>query len=431
MEEEKRIGERIYKLASELFPICRSITGNGNRETLKILQREIPGLNFREIPTGTSCFDWTVPDEWNIQDAYIADPEGNKIIDFKKNNLHILGYSEPVDTVLPFDELKKHLYSDPSKPDAIPYRTSYYYKRWGFCLPHSQLQELKPGMYHVHIDSTLAPGSMTYGELIIPGQSEKEVFLSTYICHPSMAINEISGIVVTAFAAKWILSLGRPQKSYRILFIPETIGSICYLSQHLGEMQRKLIAGFNVTCIGGDRGYSLIKSRAENSLADRVALHVIKNISNDYKIYPFLKSGSDERQYCSPGVDLPVVSLMRRKYAEYPEYHTSMDNMDLISPSGLYGGYRFLKLCIECLENNQRLKATAICQPQLGKRGLYPNLSTASLESWHRRLVDLLAYADGSELLEIANTLDVPIWDLYDVVEKLKSENLIESESLI
>ena len=419
------VGENLYSLAQELFPICRSLTGNGVRQTLSILGRELPELVVYEVPTGTRCGDWVVPNEWNIRDAWIKEPGGRKIADFRQCNLHVLGYSEPVDRLIKLDELLKHLYSDPDRPDAIPYRTSYYHRRWGFCLTHNQLQGLKPGDYRVYIDSTLEPGAMTYGELILPGEGCEEVLISTYVCHPSMGNNELSGMVVTTFAAKWLQSCKTLARTHRILFVPETLGSICYMNRNIDTMFARTVAGFNVTCIGDDRGYSYLSSRAGDTLADRVAKHVLEHMAEEYTVYPFIKSGSDERQYCSPGADLPVVSLMRSKYDEYPEYHSSLDDLSVIPPAGLAGGYAYLRRCLECLEHDEALRLTTIGQPQLGKRGLYPSLSTAKLGTWHRRMVDMMAYADGRSLLAIADKLDVPMWELFNIADRLKSEGLL------
>jgi aminopeptidase-like protein len=378
-----------------------------------------------EVATGTKCWDWTIPKEWNIKDAYIEDSTGNKIVDFKKSNLHILGYSTPINTTLTLKQLKEHLYSDPDRPDAIPYRVSYYKERWGFCLTHNQLLELKEGSYKVVIDSKLTNGSMTYAELVIPGESAEEVLLSTYICHPSMGNNELSGIVVTTFIAKW-LQAKKNKKTYRILFVPETLGSICYMSHNIKEMQKNVIAGFNITCIGDDRIYSYIESRIKNTLADKVASHIIKNIGRKYKIYPFIKSGSDERQYCSPGANLPVVSLMRSKYDEYDEYHSSLDNLSTITESGLLGGYTFVKKCIQAVEVNETLKLTVMGTPQLGKRDLYPSIRKGRLDRWHRNMVDMITYMDGkNDLIDIANILKVDVGDLTEIVRILKSKDLL------
>lgn len=419
-------GQAMHRLAQQLWPICRSITGNGVRQTLDIIKQHLPQLVVHEVPSGTQCFDWTVPQEWNIKDAYIIAPSGEKIVDFKQSNLHVVGYSTPVKQTLSLAELLPHLYSLPEQADAIPYITSYYAPRWGFCLTEQQKSSLEPGNYQVVIDSQLSDGSLSYGELLIPGESEQEVFLSTYVCHPSMANNELSGPVVTTFLAKWLLSLPQRKYSYRIVFIPETIGSVAYLSKNLVQMKQNIIAGYNVTCIGDERAYSYLPSRAENTLSDQVALHVLKHYAPDFISYPFVDSGSDERRYCSPGVDLPIASVMRSKYGCYPEYHNSLDNLDFVTPAGLFGGYEVLRRCLECIEKNQYPTVTVTCEPQLGKRGLYPSLSTKESHVQVRDMRNLLSYCDGKRsLLEIAEKIAVPVWSLYAIVKRLKHEQLL------
>lgn len=421
------IGNEIHTLMKRLFPICRSLTGNGVRETLSILKEHLP-LTLHEVPSGTPVFDWTVPDEWNIRSAYILDPQGKKIVDLHDHNLHVVGYSVPVDQEISLEELQSHLYSLPDQPDAIPYITSYYQKRWGFCLTHKQRASLQPGTYRVKIDSTLQPGSLTYAELLLPGQTDKEIFLSTYICHPSMANNELSGPCVTTFLAKWLLSIHKRRYSYRIIFIPETIGSITYLSRHLADLQKKVAAGFVVTCIGDERTYSYLPSRNGHTLSDLAAQHVLKHLAPDFKRYTYLNRGSDERQYCSPGVDLPMATIMRSKYGVYPEYHTSLDNLTLVTPAGLAGGYNALKRAIEAIENNPTPKATVPCEPQLGKRGLYPTLSTKTSGQQVAKMMNLLAYSDGTRsLLEIAEIMGVPTWELYPIYEQLESHGLLSA----
>ena len=420
-------GQEIYDLCIELFPICRSITGNGVRETLQILQQHLPDLIIVEVPSGTPAFDWIVPKEWAINDAYVIDPHGNKIIDFKQSNLHVVGYSSPVNKSVSLEELENHLHSLPDQPDAIPYVTSYYQERWGFCLPHKQRQTLIAGDYQVFIDSSHTQGYLTYGELILPGEQPDEVFISTYICHPSMANNELSGPAVTTFIGKWLMAQKKRRYTYRIIFIPETIGSIVYLSHNLSSMKENIQAGFNITCIGDDRSFSYLASRYGKTLADRVICHVLSHLHPDFKSYSYLDRASDERQYCSPGVDLPVASLMRTKYGEYPEYHTSLDNLELITPSGLFGGYEALKLCIECLENNVTPKLINLCEPQLGRYGLYPTLSTKESRTIVRDMMNLIAYCDGSnDLLEIAEMINVPMWTLFGLVDQLEQSHIIE-----
>jgi aminopeptidase-like protein len=422
------IGHEMHKWASDLFPICRSLTGDGVRQTLAYLKKIEPSLMVHEVRSGTQAFDWTVPDEWNIRGAYIEDEAGNRVVDFARSNLHVVGYSTPVDEWLTLAELQPHLHSLPEQADAIPYITSYYAKRWGFCLPHSQRESLPEGRYHVVIDSTLAPGSLTYGEVLIPGREKKEIFLSTYICHPSLANNELSGPVVTTAIARWISSLPDRRFSYRIVFVPETIGAIVYLSKHLAELQEKVIAGYVVTCVGDDRAYSLLHSRAGNTLADRAAKIVMRRHAPDYVEYSYLDRGSDERQYCSPGVDLPVASIMRTRYNSYPEYHTSLDNLAVVTPAGLQGGFEVIRKTIELIEHNHIYKATTPCEPQLGKRGLYPTLSTRGAGYAVRAMTNILAYADGTrDLVDIADYIGVSPEEAVETAIKLVDAGLLST----
>lgn len=420
-------GRFCHDLARELFPICRSLTGPGVRETLAHLQKYLPGLTMHEVPSGTQAFDWTVPDEWTIRSAYIENEAGERIIDFADNNLHVVGYSEPVDQWLDLDALDKHLYSLPNQPDAIPYITSYYARRWGFCLTHAQRQQLQPGRYRAVIDSVLQPGVLNYADLVLPGESKEEVLLSTYVCHPSMANNELSGPVVATALARWLMALEKRHYTYRIVFIPETIGSIVYLSKHIGYLKENVIAGFNITCIGDDRCYSYLPSRAGNTLSDQAALHVLKYIAPDFKRYTWLDRGSDERQYCAPGVDLPVGTIMRSKYGEYPEYHTSLDDLGLVTPSGLQGGFNALRQAIDVVEGNVYPKVTVYCEPQLGKRGLYPTLSTKETGAQVRAMMNMISYCDGKKsLLEIAEIIGEPVFKLREILKPLISNGLIE-----
>lgn len=420
------VGDAMYALLCRLFPICRSITGDGVRETLGIIADQLPSLTVHEIPSGTRVFDWIVPPEWNVGEAWVLDPDGNKIIDFAKSNLHLVGYSIPIRSKVSLSELQEHLHSLPGQPDAIPYITSYYKDRWGFCVTHRQRETItREGEYTVVIDSEIKDGHLTYGEVLIPGECEDEVFLSTYVCHPSMANNELSGPSVTTFLAKWLL-LQKRRYSYRIVFIPETIGSIAYLSRNLDEMKRRVIAGYNVTCVGDDRCYSFLPSRQENSLSDRVAVHVLKHMHPDFVRYSYLDRGSDERQYCAPGVDLPVASVMRSKYGTYPEYHTSLDDLTLVTPRGLQGAFEALCKCVECIEADERLAVTVLGEPQLGKRGLYPSLSTKESGAQVNDMMNLIAYCDGTRtLLEIAELVNVPMWRLAPIAELLKSHALL------
>ncbi len=417
----------MHDLVRRLLPICRSITGEGVRETLGILSENLPTpMNIEEVPSGTAAFDWNVPKEWAIREAWIEDENGNRIVDFAQHNLHIVGYSVPVDSWVTLQELQERLYSLEDQPDAIPFVTSYYKEHWGFCLAHSERVKLKEGNYRVFIDSELKDGHLTYGEWILPGETEEEVFISSYICHPSMANNELSGPVVATWIAKWLATQPR-RYTYRIVFVPETIGSIVYLSRYRELLRERVVAGFNLSCIGDDRNYSYLASRYESTMADRVAQNVLKSHHPGYKKYSFLERGSDERQYCSPGVDLPLVTLCRTRFGEYSEYHTSLDNLDVVTPDGLSGGFDLVSECLEVLEKNRTYQATCYGEPQLGKRGLYPSLSTKGHEPFAKMLIDLLAYADGSnDLIGISNIIGNPVSDLWPVAERLVEEGLLE-----
>lgn len=418
-------GEAMHAFARELFPICRSITGEGTRETLGRIKRHLPELAISEIPSGTQVLDWVIPDEWNIRSARLIDPNGRTVVDFADHNLHVVGYSIPVDTTLSLEELQPHLYSLPEQPDAIPYVTSYYRKHWGFCLPHRLREQLAPGQYRAVIDTTLAPGHLSYGELFVPGAETTEIFVSTYVCHPSMANNELSGPMVATWLAKWIGSAQR-RYSYRFVFIPETIGSIAYLSRNAAELRAKVKAGFNLSCVGDERAYSYLPSRRGNTIADRIALHVLRHVAPDFRSYSFLDRGSDERQYCAPGIDLPLCSVMRSKYGTYPEYHSSLDDLNLVTPAGLHGALAAMVRCVACLEANRTYQATVLGEPQLGKRGLYPTISMKGSADHVRNMMHVLAYADGTnDLLQIAEIIGVPMWDLFDIVEKLVANDLL------
>lgn len=421
------IGYEIHKLAQDLWPINRSITGDGVRQTLSVLKNIIPDITIHEVATGTEVFDWIIPKEWKVNDAYIITPNGTKICSFKENNLHLVGYSIPINKKISLLELQNNLYSIPEQPTAIPYVTSYYQERWGFCITQLMRDSLLDGEYEVYIDSALFNGSLTYGELLIKGKSKKEIFISTYICHPSMANNEISGPSVVTFISKWLLNQKR-RFSYRIVFIPETIGSITYLSIHKDYLKSNVIAGYNVSCIGDNRNYSYLPSRNGNTISDTVAKHILKNFCCSFISYLWKDRGSDERQYCSPGIDLPIASIMRSKYATYDEYHTSLDDLvNVVTPDGLNGGFNVIKLAIETLENNLYPISTILCEPQLGKRGLYPTISSKFSTNKVRLMMDFISWSDGTKsLLDIAEKCEVPIWKLYPIVEELYKLKLIK-----
>ena len=420
-------GTNMYILAERMFPICRSLTGNGFRGSLNILKEIVPEINVHEVPTGTQVFDWTVPNEWNCTGGGIYTLNGRKVIDFSDSNLHILGYSTPVDLVISREELLEHVYTQPDQPDWIPYVTSYYKDRWGFCMSENQKKTLSEEKYHVIINSTLSPGSLTYGEILIPGESEEEILFSTYLCHPSMANNELSGPVVQTELIKYIQQMQHRRYSYRFVFCPETIGSITYCSRNLEVLKRNVKAGFVLSCVGDDRTYSIIESPYANTLADRVLSNVLRFHYPEYKRYSFLKRGSDERQYCSVGVGLPVCGFCRSKYGEFPEYHTSADNLDLISPEGLQGAYDVMVKVIHTLENNFYYRMRCKGEPQLGKRGLYPSISQKGAYDAVISLCDFIAYADGkNDLIGISDIIGVPTTELISVKDKLIDNELLE-----
>ena len=419
-------GRQMYAFAERLFPIGRSLTGEGVRQSLGMIKELVPELEIREIPSGTQVFDWTIPQEWEIRHAYIEDEAGNRIVDYEVNNLHVIGYSTPVDRYVDLEELLNYIRVEDEQPDVIPYVTSYYSPRYGFCMSKRQRDALKPGTYHMVIDSRLFDGVLNYAELLLPGKTEKEVLLSTYICHPSMANNELSGPVLVTWLANWLKTIDR-NLTYRIVIVPETIGSIAYLSRNLDAMRKNTIAGFVLTCVGDDRTYSYLESRNGNTLSDRVLTNVLKDVYPEYKTYSYLDRGSDERQYNAPGVDLPVCDFCRSKYGEYPEYHTSADDMSLISPRGLSGAYHVMTQVLAALEMNGFYRVNCLCEPQLGKRGLYPTESRKGIYHEVKKLTNLIAYADGErDLIEISTKIGVPLVELIPIVEKLVAAGLLD-----
>ena len=418
-------GEQIYKIAEELFPICRSLSGKGVRETFEILKKHTKGLETFEVPTGTQVFDWTVPKEWEINDAYIEDEAGNKLIDFKKNNLHVMGYSTPVDEWVELSELLSHIYTEQGQPDAIPYITSYYKERYGFCMSENQKNSLKPGKYHMYIDSRLFEGSLTYGEIFIPGETEDEILFTTYVCHPSMADNECSGPAVAAFLSNWLWSKESRHYSYRFVFNPETIGSISYISGHLEHLKKHVKAAYNLSCVGDNLDYSIVHSRYGNTFADKTLTNILKN-HDKFTEYSFLDRGSDERQYNAPGVDIPMVTLCRSKYATFPEYHTSLDDMNFVSKEGFQGTFDVLRKLIHALENNAYYKVQVLCEPQLGKRGLYPSVSRKGQYDAVMMITNFIAYSDGTnDLFDISNITGIDTEELIEIKDKLLENGVI------
>ncbi len=401
MEPGEQVGFDIDHLIQELFPICRSITGDGVRASLRLLQRMIP-LEVSEVPSGTSVLDWTVPNEWNIRDAWIKDATGAKVIDFQHSNLHVVNYSVPVQRRMSFQELRPHLHTIPEHPDWIPYRTSYYRETWGFCLSHNQMQRMSDGDYDVCIDSSLNPGHLTYGELLVRGEREEEFLISAHICHPSLCNDNLSGVSVSAHLARHMLAEKRPRRSYRFLFIPGTIGAIAWLAQNKERLGR-IRGGLTLVCLGDASHLTYKRSFDGNAEIDRAATYALARSGERSDVIDFFPYGYDERQFNSPGFRLPVGSLMRGRHGQFPEYHTSADNLDFISRPQLVKSYRFLRRLVEILEGNRCYQNLfPYGEPQLGKRGVYREMGDAD-QTKQLAMFWLLSLSDGRcSLLDIA-----------------------------
>jgi aminopeptidase-like protein len=398
----QKTGQQLHAFIRELYPICRSITGNGLRRTLKVIQDHIP-VTLREVPTGTQVFDWTVPREWNIRDAYVKNDQGLRVIDFNDSSLHVLNYSIPVQKTITLEALKPHLYSLPEHPDWIPYRTSYYKENWGFCLSHNELLKLDEGEYEVCIDSSLQDGSMTLGELYLPGEIEDEVLISCHTCHPSLCNDNLSGVAIAVFLAKHIQSVAH-RYSWRFLFIPGTIGSIAWLALN-EERTEKIKHGLILACLGDSGKMTYKRSRRGNSEIDRIVKYVLRTSGNPYQIEDFSPYGYDERQFCSPGFNLPVGCLSRTPHGCFPEYHTSADNLEFVQASALEDSFSKILSILSALESNRTYKnLQPKCEPQLGKRGLYRTTGgrVASPED-ETALLWVLNFSDGQHsILDIA-----------------------------
>jgi aminopeptidase-like protein len=419
---------KIYNLCKKLWPINRSLTGEGNLETLKILKQIHNKLKIKNINSGKKVFDWKIPNEWNAYEAWIKNSQGKKILDFKKNNLHLVSYSKKIHKKISLEQLKKNLHFIKDQPEAIPYVTSYYKKNWGFCMSFNEIKKLKKGNYEVFINSSIKKTKLIYGEILIKGKYKKEIFLSTYICHPSMANNELSGPAVTINLAKWI-SQKKRKYSYRIIFIPETIGSIGYINKNFKTLKKNVIGGFNITCVGDDRNYSFLPSRNGQTLSDKVGLQTIKKYSKNFKKYTWLNRGGDERQYCSPGVDLPIATLMRSKYGTYKEYHTSLDNLKkVVTPKGLQGGYSMIKNAINTIEKNKYYVTTFLCEPHMSKRNLYPSIGKKKhVSKFTKTMMNVITYCDGKHSInDISYMLKIKEKHVSQILKKLLKFKLIE-----
>lgn len=421
--------KKILNLVTILWPLNRSLTGQGVRQTLNILKRYNNKLKIIKFKSGKKVFDWTVPKEWHVKEAWIKDDKGKKIIDFKENNLHLVGYSVPIKKKISFKNLRKKLHFHKDQPAAIPYVTSYYNKNWGFCLSYNQFKKLKRNkIYNVNIDSNIKKGFLNCAEIYLPGKSKKEILFSTYICHPSMANNELSGPILSIFLSSWLKKIKKRKWSYRFIFAPETIGSIAYLSKNYKKLKKNVIAGYVLTCLGDEKAYSLLPSKNKNTLSDKVARQVFKKNKINFKEYNWLDSRSDEIQYCSPGIDLPVSSLMRTKYGEYSEYHTSLDTFGrVVTLKGLNGSFKILSDIVKVFENSSFPVAKIKCEPQLGKRGLYPNLSKKNTIKLDTRLLQyFLSYSDGkNSIIDIAEKCKTSVERIIKIKKILEKENLI------
>jgi aminopeptidase-like protein len=421
-------GQDIYQLISELYPICRSITGEGLRVTLRRLQREIP-LELREVPSGTQVFDWVVPKEWNIRDAYVKNADGEKVIDFQHSNLHLVNYSTPIQTRMPLEALKAHLHTLPEHPDWIPYKTSYYKENWGFCLSHRTLQDMENGEYEVVIDASLEPGSLTYGELYLRGQIEDEILISCHTCHPSLCNDNLSGVGLATYLARILKDQSGLRYSYRFLFIPGTIGSITWLALNT-EKAKRIKHGLVVACVGDNGGLTYKKSRRGNAEIDRAVTHVLEHCGQEYEIQDFSPYGYDERQYSSPGFNLAVGCLSRTPHGRFAEYHTSADNLDFVQPAYLADSLSQYLAVLNILENNKKyINTNPFCEPQLGKRGLYGAMGgrkdTSVLEMgmlWVLNLSD-----GGNTLLDIAEKSGYEFSIISDVTRILLDHQLLSA----
>lgn len=428
----KLIIQKFYNFSkNKLFLINRSITGNGIRKTLFLIKSQFPNLQIKKIDSGKKVYDWTVPDEWNVLDAFIKDKNGKILVDFKKNNLHLISYSTPVKKKITKKKLLKHLHSIKKYPNAIPYITSYYSKNWGFCVTHKVREKIKNNYknnekFFVYINSNFKKkGQLNYGEIILKGKSKQEILISTYICHPSMANNELSGPTVSMCLIKYFMQK-KINKTLRFIFIPETIGSIVYLNKNLKKLKQNLIGGYNLTCIGDELSHSCMLSKYGDSTSDKSLIAAYQKLKIKFKKYSFLKRGSDERQYNSPGIDLPIASIFRSKYHEYKEYHTSMDNFNLVTKKGIQGGFNVAKTAIEILSKKIIPKNNILCEPQLSKRNLYPKISNFHQKKETLKYLDFLQYSDGkNDIDEIAKKIKVKKNKILKIMKLLIKKKLV------
>lgn len=420
-------GPAMYALVEELYPICRSITGDGVRKTLEVLSRHVP-LTVREVPSGTSVLDWTVPKEWNIRDAWIADANGARVVDFRKSNLHVVNYSVPVRTRLPLAQLRRHLHTLPDRPDLIPYRTSYYEETWGFCLTQRQLDALPEGDYEVCIDSTLEAGSLTYGEFLLPGATDEEVLISTHVCHPSLCDDNLTGIAVSVSLARALAAVPNRRRSVRFLYAPGTIGAITWLAQN-GDGVRRIKHGLTLTCLGDSHPFTYKKTVDGGAEIDRAAAHVLATSRLPHSVIDFFPYGYDERQYNSPGFRLPVGSLMRGRHGQFPEYHTSGDNPSFVSPERMAESLTVMHdIAHVLLGNATYVNLAPYGEPQLGKRGLYRAIGGTSIPDLQMALLWVLNLSDGRHsLLDVAERSHMSFRSVRAAADVLVEHGLLAS----
>ena len=452
-------GKIMYNWAKKIFPINRSVSAPGNEKTLQFLKRKIRKLRIKSFQSGKVVYGWKIPKQWHLYNAYISDDKNEKIIDFNKNNLHVLNYSQSIKKKISYKQLIKNLYFIKKQPTAIPYITSYYSKNWGFCLSYNQFKKLrKKTFYNININSQFKKGKMFYGEVFIKGRSSKEILLSTNICHPSMGNNETSGIVVTTRLAQWLENFKNRKYSYRILFIPETIGSIAYIQKNLNKLRKNVVAGFVVVCVGVKNKISYLASKKGNTLSDLATIYTLKKYKKKFKKYSFFDRGSDERQFCSNKVELPICSIMSSKYGEYKEYHTSLDNLKFISPDGLLQSYNLIKKTILSIEKNliknkekyltkNTLKRNLVseenkkrkfnkiykniykypCEPKLSSYGLRKKVSNKLNYDFDKLVLNVLLLSDGkTSINNISKILRQKNQNIYKVSELLKKSKLLK-----
>jgi aminopeptidase-like protein len=414
----------MFELIEALYPICRSITGDGVRETLQVIGKHLP-LEVVEVPTGTQVYDWTVPREWNIRDAAIIGPDGERVVDFRAHTLHVMSYSVPVSARMTLSKLRPHLYTLPEHPDWIPYRTSYYAERWGFCLSQNQLDALPDGEYEVFIDSTLEDGSLTYGECVLPGQEQREVLLTCHVCHPSLANDNLSGIAALTWLGRWLAQRDR-RFTYRLLFIPGTIGSLTWLSRN-EDVVGRIVHGLTIAGVGDPGQLTYKRSRHGDALIDRTVLTVLRDRGEPFAVQDFSPYGYDERQFGSPGFNLPVGCVMRTPHNTYSEYHTSADDLSFVSTDALAGTVTFMETVVDALEANRRyLNLSPKGEPQLGKRGLYPSIGGRTAQAEQMAMLWVLSGSDGSaSLLDIAERSGIPVAALHAAATRLSNTDLL------